>query len=68
MKSALISPNISGNTDRRKAGVVPVRSIETTMTTDPMISDTEVTSYNDKGFIVVENIYTADEVQEMCVC
>ena len=35
------------------------------MTTDPMISDSEVASYNDKGFIVVENIYTPDEVQEM---
>ena len=35
------------------------------MNTPTVITDSQAADYNTKGFIVVENIYSAEEVQEM---
>jgi phosphohistidine swiveling domain-containing protein len=35
------------------------------MTTENVISDAQVAAYNEKGYVVVEDIFTPEEIQEM---
>ena len=42
------------------------RTIADSVIPDPVIADAQVEAYRENGFVVVEDVYSPDEVARMC--